>query len=254
MSPQSLFLIAMVTAVGMIASVACSSDTPIPATGDTSNPDVPATVAVAVQSTIDAIATVPKNVESSGSTCPSPQIADFPFSWRESKSLTAGGEAEAAELTILDFLQEGESQTIPGYVVYKVSYTVEYLLWTKFFDIASDYPTIGVTLKVLTEQGHTYGGGRDNIDVHDLRYMHPGQVKQDKQTFHISPSDKPVQLQTLSTLPGYTTVCPRFTWNLDLSKPSSSGPTETPLPIIRDLPPWHTPTPIGWGFRVTKGS
>jgi beta-lactamase superfamily II metal-dependent hydrolase len=58
MSPQSLFLIAMVTAAGMITSVACSSDTPIPATGGTSNPDVPATVAAAVQLTIEAMGTI----------------------------------------------------------------------------------------------------------------------------------------------------------------------------------------------------
>ena len=49
---------AMVTAAGMIASVACSSDMLVPATEDTSNPDVPATVAVAVQLTIEAMATV----------------------------------------------------------------------------------------------------------------------------------------------------------------------------------------------------
>ena len=110
--------------------------------------------------------------------------------------LYSGDYEDLIKITIKDFKHSGESSSIPGYITYKVTYQVEYLLWTLLGDISNSSGRYAVFLTVITDQDHLYDS-EERIDVSYAERMIPGEVRHSSRTFHIAPDEKPLKLQEL---------------------------------------------------------
>ena len=223
-------LVALLAVFIGIILVGCSNSAP---TAVEQPPNIDATTTSSVQSTAQPSGNSEKSRNTQGETSPvcPPGATDvtFPYSWTETVELYSGDYEDFIKVTIKDFKRSGESSSIPGYITYKVTYQVEYLLWTLLGGISDSFGRYAVFLMVITDQDHLYGS-EERIDVSYAKRMVPGEVRHSSRTFHIAPDERPLKLQELDwctkdsreTRIGKEDIWyPSYTWNLaelDLNK------------------------------------
>ena len=190
-------LVALLAVFIGIILVGCSNSAP---TAVEQPPNIDATTTSSVQSTAQPSGNSEKSRNTQGETSPvcPPGATDvtFPYSWTETVELYSGDYEDFIKVTIKDFKRSSESSSIPGYITYKVTYQVEYLLWTLLGGISDSSGRYAVFLMVITDQDHLYGS-EERIDVSYAKRMVPGEVRHSSRTFHIAPDERPLKLQEL---------------------------------------------------------